>query len=63
MNDLDKQRIHSDLSGQGVAYAIALLVLIAYLLIASGIMQPSSSAPPPGAAPQPQPPYGVPHAD
>ena len=62
MNDLHRQRILSDLSGQGAVYGIALLVLILYLLVASGILQPSPP-PPPGAEPQSQPLYGMPRAD
>ena len=63
MNALERQRIHSDLSGQGVVYAIALVVLIAYLLIASGVVKPTVSAPPAEVAPPPQAVHGLPQAD
>jgi len=62
VNEFDRRRVLSDLSGQGVVYGIALLVLIFYLLIASGILQ-STPPPPPRAEPQSPPLYGMPRAD
>lgn len=62
MNELEKQRILSDLSGQGRVYAIGLLVLIVYVLIASGVVQ-FATPPRMGATAPPLPPYSTLRAD
>ena len=62
MNELEKQRILSDLSGQGRVYAIALLVLIVYVLIASGVVRLSPISPPDQSSRTLQP-YSSPRAE
>ena len=56
---LEKQRMRSDLSGQGLVYALALLGLIVYALIASGVLQ-FSPGPQAGAASESLPSYATP---